>query len=45
VTYSHFFENSISGPMIHPLAGPLAGTNVNAKASADSVTVGASFAF
>jgi long-chain fatty acid transport protein len=43
--YSHYFENSIAGPLHHPMAGPLAGTRVSAKAAADSVTVGASLAF
>ena len=43
--YNHYFENSVEGPMISPTFGPLAGTSVKGTASADSVTVGASFAF
>ncbi len=43
LAYSHFFENSISGPMISPVFGALPGTNVTAKASADAVTLGATF--
>jgi len=44
LTYAHFFENSISGPIITP-AGAIPGTSVTSKASADSVTAGASFLF
>ena len=44
LTYAHFFENSITGPMISP-AGAIPGTSVTSKASADSVTAGASFLF
>lgn len=44
LTYAHFFENSISGPIF---SGPIAvpGTNVTSSASADSVIVGATFLF
>lgn len=45
LAYSHFFENSISGPIISPVFGALPGTNVTMKASADVVTLGASFLF
>lgn len=45
LTYSHFFENSISGPMISPVFGALPGTSVTAKASADAVTLGATYLF
>lgn len=46
IAYSHFFENSVSGPMYQPTfpgTVPLAGTNVKSTASADSVLIGASF--
>ena len=44
LAYSHFFENSVSGPFISPV-GPIPGTNVTSQASADAVTAGASFLF
>lgn len=44
LAYCHFFENSISGPLLTPL-GPIPGTNVTAQASADSIIAGASFKF
>jgi long-chain fatty acid transport protein len=45
LAYAHFFRNSISGPIISPLAGPLAGTNVTASAYADSILAGGTFKF
>jgi len=45
LAYAHFFRNSISGPIISPLAGPLAGTNVTASAYADSIIAGGTFKF
>jgi long-chain fatty acid transport protein len=45
IAYAHFFENSVSGPLISPLAGPLAGTSVTATASGDSILAGGSFKF
>jgi long-chain fatty acid transport protein len=44
LAYSHFFENSISGPFISPV-GPIPGTNVTSQASADALTIGASFLY
>jgi long-chain fatty acid transport protein len=45
LAYAHYFQNSISGPFVSPAFGPLAGTNVTAKASADAITAGATFAY
>jgi long-chain fatty acid transport protein len=45
LAYAHFFENSISGPMVSPVIGAIPGTNVTAKAAADTVSAGASFAY
>ncbi|MBI3861108.1 MAG: outer membrane protein transport protein [Planctomycetia bacterium] len=45
LAYSHFFENTISGPMVSPIFGPLPGTSVTASAAADAVTLGATFLF
>lgn len=45
LTYNHFFENSISGPIYHPVAGALPGTNVTSTASGDSIIAGASFTY
>lgn len=44
LTYAHFFENSISGPLISA-GGAVPGTNITSTASADSITAGASVAF
>lgn len=44
LTYAHFFENSVSGPMFGA-AGAIPGTSVTSSASADSVIAGASFRF
>lgn len=44
LTYAHFFENSVSGQFLTPL-GPIPGTSVTSKASADSISAGASFTF
>lgn len=45
LAYTHFFENSVTGPMISPLGGPIPGTAVTVGASADVVTFGASVKF
>jgi len=45
LAYAHYFQNSISGPFVSPAFGPLAGTNVTAKASADSLVAGATFLY
>jgi long-chain fatty acid transport protein len=45
LAYAHFFENSISGPIISPVIGAIPGTNVTARAAADTVSAGASFTF
>ncbi|MCX7399226.1 MAG: outer membrane protein transport protein [Planctomycetales bacterium] len=42
--YSHYFENTISGPIQSP-AGPIPGTNVTSSASADSLLLGATVTF
>lgn len=44
LTYTHMFENSISGPIVTG-AGAIPGTNITSTASADAITVGASIAF
>ncbi len=44
LTYSHFFENTISGP-IQTAGGPIPGTNVTSSTSADSILVGATVLF
>lgn len=44
LAYSRFFDNSISGP-IHGAGGPIAGTSITSHASADALTVGASFMY
>lgn len=44
LTYTHFFENSVSGPL-QGMGGPVAGTNVTNSASGDSVIAGASFTY
>jgi long-chain fatty acid transport protein len=43
IAYSHFFENSVSGPIYAPGFGAVPGTNIRSTASADSVLIGASF--
>jgi long-chain fatty acid transport protein len=45
IAYVHYFQNSISGPIIQPFAGPIPGSSVRAAATADSVILGASVAF
>ena len=45
LAYAHFFENSSSGPLISPAFGAIPGTNVTARAAADTVSAGASFAY
>jgi len=44
ITYAHFFENSVSGPIQSP-GGAIPGTNASSSAFADSLIVGASFTF
>jgi long-chain fatty acid transport protein len=43
IAYSHFFENSVSGPLYAPGLGAVPGSNIKSSASADSVLIGASF--
>ncbi len=45
LTYIHFFENSIEGPIITPTTGPIRGTDVKTSATADSVLLGATVSF
>jgi len=45
LTYIHFFENSIQGPIITPTTGPIRGTDVKTSATADSVLLGATVSF
>jgi len=45
LTYTHFFENSVSGPIYAPGVGAVPGTNITSHASADSIIAGASFMF
>jgi long-chain fatty acid transport protein len=45
LTYAHAFENSIQGPIVSPVFGPLRGTSVRSEVAADAVLVGASVAF
>jgi len=45
VAYTHAFENDVSGPMVFPGLGPLPGTEVGSKASADSLSIGVSKRF
>jgi len=45
LAYAHFFENSVSGPILNPAVGALPGTNVTAKAAADTVSAGASITY
>lgn len=44
LAYVHFFQNSISGPIIEP-TGPIRGSRVGTSAVADSILFGASVAF
>ena len=44
LAYSHFFENSVSGPIVTP-DGPIPGASVSSKTGADALTAGASFLF
>ncbi|MBI3468715.1 MAG: outer membrane protein transport protein [Planctomycetes bacterium] len=45
VAYVHAFENSISGPIVSPAAGPLAGTSAKSEMFADALVVGVSVQF
>jgi long-chain fatty acid transport protein len=45
LAYIHAFENSSSGPIVNPVFGPLAGTNVTSTTAADAVSVGASICY
>jgi long-chain fatty acid transport protein len=40
LAYIHGFENSVTGPIYMPGVGPLAGTSVTNKVSADAVSAG-----
>ena len=40
LTYLHGFENSVTGPMVLPGVGSLAGTSVTSKISADALAAG-----
>lgn len=40
IAYSHGFENSVTGPIYHPVFGPLAGTSVTERVSADMLNAG-----
>jgi long-chain fatty acid transport protein len=45
IAYVHYFQNSITGPLIQPFNGPIPGSSVRAAATADSVILGASVIF
>jgi long-chain fatty acid transport protein len=45
LAYVHFFENSIQGPIITPLTGPIRGSEVRTSATADAVLLGATVSF
>lgn len=45
LTWAHGFDNTITGPLIHPVAGPLAGTRVALNQEVDSVIFGLSVLF
>jgi long-chain fatty acid transport protein len=45
LAYLHAFENSISGPWFAPLVGPLPGTSVTSRLSADAFLAGLSVKF
>jgi long-chain fatty acid transport protein len=40
MAYLHGFENSVTGPFYAPGVGPLAGTSITSKLSADALTAG-----
>lgn len=43
LTYLHGFENSVSGPIDRPGMGPLPGTSVESRVSADAIAMGLTF--
>jgi long-chain fatty acid transport protein len=45
LAYVHGFENEITGPLVLPVAGPLAGTSVTSTVSADSAIAGLSLRY
>jgi len=45
IAYVHYFQNSISGPIVEPFAGPVPGSSVRTAVAADSVILGASVSF
>ncbi len=45
VAYTHGFENSTTGPFHHPVFGPLAGTSVTTRVSADMLNAGITVAY
>ena len=44
VAYCHFFNNSVTGPLLSP-AGPVPGTSLTSEAAADSISIGTSVLF
>jgi long-chain fatty acid transport protein len=40
LAYTHGFENTVAGPIVHPVFGPLAGTSVTNRVSADIFNFG-----
>jgi long-chain fatty acid transport protein len=45
LAYVHAFENSVSGPYITPLTGPIPGTSVQSTVAVDTVLLGATVRF
>ncbi len=45
LTYVHYFQNSIRGPLVSPATGPIAGTEVVNTSTGDSVVIGATVGF
>jgi long-chain fatty acid transport protein len=45
LAYSHDFQNSISGPLIEPFVGRIAGSSVRTATTADTVYFGATVSF
>ncbi len=45
LAYLHGFENGLSGPFHHPVAGQLAGTSVTSEVSADALALGATLRY
>jgi long-chain fatty acid transport protein len=45
LAYVHFFENSIQGPIVTPLTGPIRDSFVRTSATADAVLLGATVSF